>query len=291
MKIKLSSMLLSLLFACLALTAGYADDPSVEKLSTVPGWINWDRQVLKAVGHGVIPGDVENPAQANLMARQAAVADAYRNLVSAVYGVRVNGETYVRNFATTSDEVRLRVQGFVHGAEVVSEKQLSDRSFEVIVQLPLSGSGSLMSELSSEILPGEKEPVVDGGGVCTGLIIDARGLGVKPAMSPKVYDPSGNEIYGTVNVSPDYAIESGIATYPRSMEQAVRSPRAGKSPLIVKAVSRGAKFDSDIVVSSSDAARIREIETNAGVLSRCRVSIVVGPATKPASTDTTKENR
>jgi hypothetical protein len=283
------SALAAILLIFLSIPSIASVDPSVERLPTASGWINWDRQVLKAVGHGVLPGDVENPSQATLMARSAAVADAYRNLAMAVNGVRVSGETYVKNFVTTSDEVRVKVQGFIHGAEIVSERQLPDRSFEVVLQLPVAGEGGLLREISSEILPQEKREIPDDDGTCTGVIVDARGLGVKPAMSPKIYDADGNEVYGTVDVSPDYAIESGIAVYPQSLEQALRSPRAGKSPVIVKAVSRGAKFDTDVIVRDADASRIREIENRTGVLSRCRVSILIGPAAKPDSSDTAKE--
>jgi len=262
----------------LAVPAMCAENPSVEKFEAADGWINWERQVLKAVGHGVLPGDAENEAQARLMGRAAAIADAYRNLASVINGVRVSGETLVRNFVTESDEVRLKIEGFIRGAQIVSERQLPDRSFEVILQVPLVGNDGLMSGLASEVLPGGDQAARGDGGETTGLIIDARGIGVKPAMSPKVYDEDGNEVYGTVNVSPDYAIEVGIAGYPRSMDQALKSPRTGSHPLIVKALRRGPRFATDVVVSSSDASRIREADRETGILGRCCVSIVLGPA-------------
>src|SRR5690242_17462854 len=91
----------------LTVSAFAADAPVVE--NTDGGWINWDRQMVKAVGHGVLPGDAEGPAQAALLARSAAISDAYRNLASVVNGVRVTGDTYVKNYVTQSDEVRLRI--------------------------------------------------------------------------------------------------------------------------------------------------------------------------------------
>ncbi|MCX6375504.1 MAG: LPP20 family lipoprotein, partial [Armatimonadetes bacterium] len=127
----------SLLLLMAVAQAFAADSPIIEKSSA--GWVNWDRQVIKAVGHGILPGDAEDEAQARLMARSAAIADAYRNLASVTRGVRVTGETYVKNFVTESDEIRLKVEGFIRGAEIISEKQLSDRSFEVILQAPLVG--------------------------------------------------------------------------------------------------------------------------------------------------------
>lgn len=275
-------LIIAILLAVTGTMVCAADNPTVENLSNSDGWINWDRQVLKAVGHGVIPGDIENPTQAALMARSAAIADAYRNLAMAVNGVRVTGSTYVKNFVTKSDEIRTKVQAFIRGAEIVSEKQLPDRSFEVIMQIPLVGNTSLLSNLGSEILPEKpaSTPSDISPNAATGLIIDARGLGVKPAISPKIYDEDGNEVYGTLKVSSDYAIEVGIVAYPRSMDQALKSPRAGKSPLIVKALKCGRTSDTDIVIRNTDAARIREADSKGDILSRCQVSILLGTEVK-----------
>jgi len=264
--------MLALVFAVGAAIA--EDAPTTERMSG--GWINWDRQVIKAVGHGILPGDAENQAQAKLMARQAAIADAYRNMAAVTKGVRVTGQTYVKNFMTESDEVRLGVEGFIRGAEIVSDRQLEDCSYEIILQAPLTGDDGLFSNLESEFLPPDSEAAGPLGDT-TGLLIDARGLGVQPAMSPKVYDEDGNEVYGTVHCSADYAIETGIAGYPRSMDQALKSDRLGKHPLIVKALSKGPKFATDMVVSNADAARIKSADASSHFLPRCRVAILLGP--------------
>jgi hypothetical protein len=265
----------SLLLLMAAVQAFAADSPTIEKLDGGTGWVNWDRQVVKAVGHGILPGDAEDEAQARLMARSAAIADAYRNLASVTKGVRVTGETCVKNFITESDEVRLKVEGFIRGAEIISEKQLSDRSFEVILQAPLVGEDGLIAGLGSEVLgQGEASSATDG--EFTGLLIDTRGLDVRPAMSPKVYDEDGSEVYGTVKCSPEFAIEVGIAGYPRGMDQALKSPRIGAHPLIVKALRRGPKFATDIILANSDAARIRDADAKSGFLAKCGVSILLG---------------
>ncbi len=263
-----------MLVLALVTSAVFAEEaPTTERTSG--GWINWERQMIKAVGHGVLPGDVESQAQAKLMARQAAIADAYRNMASVTKGVRITGQTYVKNFMTESDEVRLKVEGFIRGAEIVSEKQLEDCSYEVILQAPLTGENGLVSDLEAQILPSGPEqsgPL----GETTGLLIDARGLGIQPAMSPKIYDEDGNEVYGTVHCSPDYAIEVGIAGYPRSMDYALKSDRMGKHPLIIKALSKGPKFATDVVISNADAARIKSADSISNFLSRCRVAILLG---------------
>jgi hypothetical protein len=184
------------------------------------------------------------------------------------------------------------VEGFIRNAQIVSDKQLSDRSYEVILQLPMVGDNGLTSEIKtdsesddtpagkSESSPNDPNLTEHQSDDPSGVIIDARGFDIKPAMSPKIYDEDGREVYGTIGVSPDYAVETGIAVYPRSLDEALKSPRAGSHPIVVKALSRGRQFSTDVVVSNADAAIIRDGDHKTGFLSRCRVSIVIGPGSK-----------
>ena len=41
-------------------------------------------------------------------------------------------------------------------------------------------------------------------------IIDAKGLNAKPAMSPKVVDENGQEVYGSAYVSREFAVQQGM---------------------------------------------------------------------------------
>ncbi len=99
--------------------------------------------VLRAKGHGIEPreGDM-TPAEKSLLAKRAAKLDALRNLAEQVNGVRISGETLVRDFVTRSDDLRSRVFSYLQGARVVSEYQLADGSYETVVEIdvePLRG--------------------------------------------------------------------------------------------------------------------------------------------------------
>ncbi|MBW1683090.1 MAG: hypothetical protein JRJ83_17035, partial [Deltaproteobacteria bacterium] len=51
----------------------------------------------------------------------------------------------------------------------------------------------------------------------TGLVVDARGFRVKPAMSPRILDEDGNEVYGSASVSREYAVQQGMAGYAKDL--------------------------------------------------------------------------
>ena len=115
----------------------------------------------------------------------------------------------------------------------------------------------------------------DLGQIYTGLIIDAKGLKVKPAMSPRVLDEGGQEVYGTGYVSREYAVEQGIVGYSKSIESAKQNKRAGNKPFVVKGLKASGANNTDIVISNTDAQTVLGMKGNLSFLDRCRVMVVV----------------
>lgn len=95
--------------------------------------------LLRAKGYGIEPNDptMSYPEKA-LMAKRAAKLDAMRNLTEQVYGVRITSDSVVRDFITQSDDIRGRVNTFIQGARVVSERQMPDGSYEVEIEVELT---------------------------------------------------------------------------------------------------------------------------------------------------------
>jgi len=126
------------------------------------GMINWTQGVVTAKGSGVPPVGVTLPSQARLMAERAAKADALRNLLEAVKGVRVDADTTVENFTTKSDRVMVRVSGIVKGAREVSKRYLSDGAVEITMEINLTGEllAVMLQELPPLIVPLMPTPIV-----------------------------------------------------------------------------------------------------------------------------------
>lgn len=96
------------------------------------------RDVLRVKGHGLEPNEPGmTAAEKSLLAKRAGKLDALRNLAERVNGVRISGETLVRDFVTRSDDIRSRVFSYIQGARVISEYQLADGSYEVEVEIDM----------------------------------------------------------------------------------------------------------------------------------------------------------
>jgi hypothetical protein len=281
MFVKGSAFLAVFLAAFLALGAGNASAQLVGTIKDViepsgsSGKVDWTTGVITAVGIGAPPAQPANAAQARAMAERAAQVVAYRNLLEAIKGVRVDSTTTVENFMVTSDVIRTEVSGIIQGATVMDKKYMSDGSVEVTVGMKLTGA------LAETLLPKGAAPSAPGiapgatGQLYTGLIVDARGLGVRPALAPKILNEDGKEIYGSAWISRDYAVREGMVGYLKDPAAAQTNPRVADKPLMVKAIKTSGDARVDTVISNADAAAIQSASQNLSMLEKCRVIILV----------------
>jgi hypothetical protein len=248
----------------------------VETSVGTSGKVDWTTGVITSVGIGAPPANPANPAQARAMAERAAQVVALRNLLESVKGVRIDSATTVENFMVTSDVIRTQVSGFVQGATVMDKKYMSDGSVEVTVGMKLTGAlaDALLPKTAPAAAPGTTMPGA-AGQVFTGLIVDARGLGVRPAMAPKILSEDGKEVYGSAWINRDWAVREGMAGYLKDPAQAQSNPRVTDKPLMVKAIKTTGDARVDVVISNADAALIQGSSQNLSFLEKCRVIILV----------------
>jgi hypothetical protein len=204
----------------------------------------------------------------------------------------------VRDFITESDVINAAVSGLVKGAQVVNRDYLSDGTCEVTLRMSLSGRfaqtiipKAIQDEQKRETSPvpvrPEPEPtkpapesikpapLPKAAPVFTGMVVDARGLGARPAMAPKIVDGTGAEVYGSMIVDKTYAVSQGISGYARDLTAAQGNQRVTDNPVTVKGLSAEGAGKADIRISDDDARQIRATEENLSFMKKCRVMIVL----------------
>ena len=249
------------------------------------GTVDWSSQILRATGIGAPNPNMPQTAQ-RAGAIEAAKLAALRNLLGTVLGMTLNSETTVRNYVVENDVINTRVRGIVRGYTVVDTKYMSTGDIEVTVEMPITGAlsdallpqqmgGTPIVAASTDLCPtcGQPwpagKPVPPGvqlirrgsagsqaaqqsGGAYTGLIVDAKGLGIRPAMAPKIIDETGQEVYGSKYVSRDWAVQIGMVGYDKDVSRAKSNDRVTNNPLVVKALRVSGPNKADIVVSRSE---------------------------------------
>jgi len=260
------------------------------------GSVNYGDRTIQAIGIGFIPENVINAGQARRSAMRIAKQDALRQLIEIVNGVNVTSETTVSG-AMFDDVIKTQVQGAIRGARQIGQpKYLSDTSVEVVYEVK-------MADISRVLLPmAEKAPTltfddvnvsvsstaaaapeqvqagtdtgVKSGGV-TGIIIDGTGLGLRPAMSPRILNQGGSVVYGPGQYSRDYAAANGVAGYAKSLDQAKSDTRVQGNPLIIRGASTSGSTSADVIISNADAGKLAVADRAAGLLKNCRVMFVL----------------
>lgn len=287
--------LLWMLGAALSVCAqGFSGGEAVERAGT--GEINWTNGWITAKGIGTPPANA-GPEQAKALAERAGYIVALRNLLEIVKGVRVDSETVMDNYLGKNEVIRIRVNGFIRGAQIVKTDPRPDGSAAVTVKMPLWGAESIVTALMAEKsvrsyeLPGESDSEQGH----TGLVIDARGLGVNPACFPSILDETGAVLYGPETVDRAAVEKTGLAEYhalPKGADlssmfgeqayivrpvQITAAPREGRRPLKIKGGNHAGSLKANILISHEDAEKIRNDAQLETALKRSKVIIVTDP--------------
>ena len=274
---------------------GWGNNDAVQQVDN--GAMNYSNGFVVATGIGAISPLAQNPGMARATAVRAAKVDAMRNLLEAVMAVTVSSETTVRGAAIENDVVKTSVEGMVKGARIrdidgdgrggsSDIRYLSDTSIEIEMEIHMSGISAIVlppagyapapaTPMPGAPSPAAAAPAAPRPGTVTGLIVDARGLGLRPAMSPKIMDQNGGIVYGPGNFTREYAVKMGVAGYSKNLEQAQQNPRVTGNPLVVKGIGVQGANGADLVLAAGDVARVKNADSSGNFLGNCKVLILI----------------
>jgi len=260
----------------------------------VEGGVNWTTQVITAAAIGVAPPYAVSPEHGRALAVQAGAVLARQELLAIARGMAIDSRTTVQAAMVANSVTEARVSGVIRGAQVVQTRDLGGGAVEVTVAVPATG------EFADLLLPRPPQAVPPAAivtpgpapapavptpapaprptavaSVFTGLVIDARGLSVKPAMAPKVLSEGGQEVYGFSVVDRNWVIQQGMAGYAKDLPAAQAHSRVTDKPLTVKAVASSGTNKTDVVISNADAQLLLGSGPNLEFLGKARVMLVV----------------
>ena len=255
------------------------------EVETAHGSIDWSNGVIRAQGIGVPPKEAVNATHSREMAKRAAKVVAYRNLLEIVQGIHVDSKTTVKNYMVEQDVINNKVQGIVKNAQVTKEQEFPDGSFQTTVEMKIAG------DLQATLLPArtrQPEPIkfVNTGKApvpsrspedtkFTGLVVDAQGLEVQQALSPRILMEDGRVVYGAEWVDQEHIQDQGLVGYVRGVSAAQSHKRVVATPLVVKALRVEGDNKTDIVISDADAQTLHVVPEHLEFLERGKVLVVL----------------
>jgi hypothetical protein len=270
----------SMIMLCTVVSVGYAQIKAVDTTLDKSGGVNWETRTIVAVGIGA-PNPKDPAGAQRAGALRAAKMVALRNALEIAKGIFLNSSSTVEDYISSSDVITTHVNGFIKGFQQKGrDRYMSDGSVEITMEIPLDGIGGITDMLVGDSIA-DKPPVNQAAAgkekkeVFSGLIIDCKGLAIKPALSPKIVDEEGKEIYGSACISKEWAVKYGIVGYAKEVKDAAKLDRVGKTPGQIKALKATGKNNTDVILSKENAAQIRSAAENMKFLSECRVVVVI----------------
>ena len=261
----------------------------------IDGHMDWTHDVLVAHGEAPPVEGAAAPDRRRLLGFRAAKDSARQNLLKLVGLVQIDADARAEDIMADDDSVRARITSLIESARVVpGSPQDLGKSYRIALQL------DLRERFADAILPAfpagtaPRPPprptavpdTTDSIGVVslpdpvvpyTGLILDARGMGLQPSMLPSLYSEDGLLLYGPALIERSYAVHVGAMEYHNDMDAALAHARTGEQPLVVGVLSTAGLHNTDMALSTDEALRVVRADARAGFLGQCKVSCVVGP--------------
>ena len=262
------------------------DSPRSSVLRTDYGFIDYANRVFVSRGTANIitretsEDDLKTIEKSLKFSKGEARAKARENLLDLIKLVNFDSRT-VGEIILGDPLVGSRIESLVGSAFQQGEIEYLDRN-EVAIALAIKMSG--LAEIlvdadgylnediaqSTYLMMRAVTPKADR---TTGVVIDARNIYHIPAMVPKVYNENAKLVYGPRHYTRSRSVNRGPMGYAHSMEDGNVRRRVGNNPLLVEAVSND--DDVNLTVSNLDAERIRDVEKKFGLLTNCKVLVLL----------------
>jgi hypothetical protein len=249
---------------------GTVVEPIKDKNGDKKGDVDWGEGMIHAVGKSAVDKNNTNTAQAILMAERGAVVEAQRNLLEITEGVRIDGETVVKDYITKSDIIFSRVEGVVKGARQIGDAKYDEAKGIVTVELVIGlyGEKGVSDVLEPErapdnnVLPAPTPEVAKLMSKYSSIVIQGAGTNAKPALFPKLYDEKGNLILDTRTlVGSNATIGAGAVQFVDNLNSIINNPQLGSNPLVIKVKEVAGKYLSDYVIPADQVTILNALKT------------------------------
>jgi hypothetical protein len=275
----------------LAYAAGFCADSIglVEKKET--GTIDWARGVVQAKGTSApLKKEAENAPPNSPKALSAARNNARLKLLETVKQIKIDSKMSVGVLAQKNKTIMAQIKTMVYDAQELENlrKYMSDGSVEVLLQMKIYGGFSQLIlpkeirhiETVKQIKP-DTNSAADKSNPASkthnGLLVDARKIEIEPTLILKILDENLEQVFGPAYVSREFAVQRGMAAYYTDLHSAEADPRVANFPLIVKALRTDWPNRNNIIISNTDASKLKSASDHLQFLKEARVVILLSP--------------
>ena len=262
------------------------DSPRSFVVRTDYGFIDYANRVIVSRGTAKITqknsstGELQVIEKNLKLSKGKARTHARENLLDLIKMVHFDSRT-VGEIMMSDRLIESRIESLIGSAYQQGEIEYLERN-EVVIALAIkmSGLAEILVDASGYMTEGMAQSTylmtrsaTPKSERTSGIVIDARNIYHIPAMVPKIYNEDEKLVYGPRHYTRSRSVNRGPIGYAHSMEDGNVRRRVGLNPLFVEAVS--SNDDVNLRVSNLDAERIRDTEKKFGLLSNCKVLVLL----------------
>ena len=262
------------------------DSPRSSVVRTDYGFIDYANRVIVSRGTAKITqknsstGELQVIEKNLKLSKGEARTHARENLLDLIKMVHFDSRT-VGEIMMSDRLIESRIESLIGSAYQQGEIEYLERN-EVVIALAIkmSGLAEILVDASGYMTEGMAQSTylmtrraTPKSERTSGIVIDARNIYHIPAMVPKIYNEDEKLVYGPRHYTRSRSVNRGPIGYAHSMEDGNVRRRVGLNPLFVEAVS--SNDDVNLRVSNLDAERIRDTEKKFGLLSNCKVLVLL----------------
>ncbi len=245
--------------------------------------IDWIEGKVKSAGsssmaideHGS-PVDMETGNQLSISearnisyerAKEKALIDA----VNIINELQVDNEKKIKDLVLTDSIVRQNITKILEQYSRYKDRPSGYLSSSCELEFNL---GYLLTAINYSF-PGDSFPFRDDieiSTMYTSLIIDVRGLNIKPMLIPSILNENGLEVYNKNFIRPADAVKYNPVSYVFTEKDAIKHKKAGKHPLFCAALKN---MNGNPVISDNDIKKMFSSKKNIEYLSKCRVIFII----------------
>ena len=262
------------------------DAPRTSVLRNDNGFIDYANRVIVSRGTASVTaketsqGDLQLVEKNLKLSKGEARARARENLLDLVKLVNFDGRT-VGEMMVSDPLTESRVETLVGSAFQQGEiEYLERKEVAIALAIKMSGlaeilvdAGGYMNEnlaQSTFLMTRNATPKSER---TSGIVIDARSIYHVPAMVPKVFNENDKLVYGPRHYTRSRSVNRGPMGYAHTMDDGNVRRRVGNNPIVVEAVTSDDTVN--LTVSNLDAEHIRDAEKKFGVLTNCKVLVLL----------------
>ena len=232
-----------------------------------------DRITVNDEGQPVDPdtGSIISVSEARNMSYERAKEKAVNAAAILISQITVDNESTIMQIIERDPVARARMTRVIH--EYTKFRDRSSGYMETSCELQIK-TGYLITALNYDF-PMEDFPQSDvkaSPTPYTSIIVDTRGLGIRPMLLPSIYNENGLEIYGKKYISGDDAVRYLAVSYAYTESEAKKHKKAGQHPFFCAALKN---LNGSPVLSDDDIMRVFSHKKNSAYIKKCRVIFII----------------